>query len=213
MSKKVFIGVGHGGSDPGAVANGLIEKDLNLEVAKIMREVLEESGVVVRMSRNTDVSESVGSRINESNSFNPDLTVDIHFNAGGGFGFEYWLYKENGLEKLGDSIGGLLEGGFGNRGMKKSSTLAFLKGTKNKAILLEGGFLDNSQNAKKLKDKDSMEEIGSIYAKMILDYLGIDYRVDELYRVQLGAFNVKSNADRLVTELKGKGYNAFVTQV
>ena len=45
MAKKVFLGVGHGGTDPGASANGLKEKDVNLGIALAAREHLERAGV------------------------------------------------------------------------------------------------------------------------------------------------------------------------
>ena len=55
--KKVFIGVGHGGSDPGAVGY-LVEKDINLKMAKACRDYLESAGVHVLMSRETDESDT-----------------------------------------------------------------------------------------------------------------------------------------------------------
>ena len=51
---KVFIGVGHGGSDPGAVASGAKEKDLNLSIALACRDELVRHGVEVMMSRTKD---------------------------------------------------------------------------------------------------------------------------------------------------------------
>ena len=48
---KVFLGVGHGGSDPGAVANNTKEKDLNLSIALACRDELVRHGVSVKMSR------------------------------------------------------------------------------------------------------------------------------------------------------------------
>ena len=54
MSKKVFLGIGHGGSDPGAVANGFEEKDLNLAIGLACRGELERHGVQVLMSRTKD---------------------------------------------------------------------------------------------------------------------------------------------------------------
>ncbi|NBI84652.1 N-acetylmuramoyl-L-alanine amidase, partial [Clostridiaceae bacterium] len=51
MGKRVFIGVGHGGSDPGACANGLRESDVNLTMALAMKTALERAGVAVGISR------------------------------------------------------------------------------------------------------------------------------------------------------------------
>ena len=80
---KVFIGVGHGGKDPGAVGNGLHEADLNLAIALACRDELERHGVTVGMSRVTDENDPVGDEAKECNAFAPDLGLDIHCNAGG----------------------------------------------------------------------------------------------------------------------------------
>ena len=83
---KVFIGVGHGGSDPGAVANNTKEKDLNLSIAIACRDELKRHGVTVKMSRSKDENDTLSEEIAECNAFSPDLAVDIHNNAGGGDG-------------------------------------------------------------------------------------------------------------------------------
>lgn len=80
---KVFIGVGHGGTDPGAVGNGLKEKDINLSIALSCRNELERHGVSVLLSREKDEDETLSSKISECNAFGPDLALDIHNNAGG----------------------------------------------------------------------------------------------------------------------------------
>lgn len=82
MAKKVFIGVGHGGSDPGAVANGFEEADLNLAIATATRDELVRHGVNVLMSRTKDEDDALDDEIKECNAFKPDLAIDIHNNAG-----------------------------------------------------------------------------------------------------------------------------------
>ncbi|MBR4282870.1 MAG: N-acetylmuramoyl-L-alanine amidase, partial [Clostridia bacterium] len=52
--KKVFIAPGHGGRDPGAIANGYNEKDINLTISLACNEYLLQKGVSVQMSRYTD---------------------------------------------------------------------------------------------------------------------------------------------------------------
>ena len=84
MANKIFIGVGHGGADPGARANGLVEKDVNLAVALAMRDVLLRHGVAVRMSRTIDEEDTVQQEVAECNAYQPDYAVEVHSNAGGG---------------------------------------------------------------------------------------------------------------------------------
>jgi len=88
---KVFLDPGHGGSDPGAVANGLKEKNLTLAIAKECASVLKASGVTVKMSRTGDTYPSLSARCQAANSWGADLFVSIHINAGGGTGFESFI--------------------------------------------------------------------------------------------------------------------------
>ena len=85
---KVFLGVGHGGSDSGAVANGFKEKDMTLKIANACKTYLEANGISVKMSRYRDENDPVTEEANECNAYNPSLAIDIHINAGGGDGFE-----------------------------------------------------------------------------------------------------------------------------
>ena len=73
--KKVFIGVGHGGSDPGAVANGFKEKDLNLDIALAARDFLLPYDFDVKMSRVKDENDTLEEEIKECNAFDPILAL------------------------------------------------------------------------------------------------------------------------------------------
>jgi len=81
----MFIDPGHGGSDPGAVANGLQEKNLTLDIALRLRDTLlgEYTGVEVRLSRETDTTVSLKQRVQMANSWGTDYFLSIHINAGG----------------------------------------------------------------------------------------------------------------------------------
>ena len=95
----IAIDPGHGGSDSGAVANGLREKDLTLEVSLALKEELESyDGVTVVMTRSTDVrpsenlSEDLSSRVRTAAAARADALVSIHFNSGSPLarGAEVW---------------------------------------------------------------------------------------------------------------------------
>lgn len=77
---KVFLGVGHGGKDPGA-SGYLVEKDVNLTMATACREMLVQHGIQVKMSRTVDEDDPLTDEIKECNAFNPDLAVDVHNSA------------------------------------------------------------------------------------------------------------------------------------
>lgn len=83
---KIFIDPGHGGSDPGAVGNGIQEKDITLRIATMIRDMLvsEYEDVTVRMSRTSDETVSLSERSNAANAWGADYFVSVHVNAGGG---------------------------------------------------------------------------------------------------------------------------------
>src|SRR5829696_1021621 len=94
---RVYIDPGHGGTDPGAVGNGLQEKTLTLNIALQTRNILLASWPVeVRMSRTTDVTRSLTFRTDDANAWGATIFVSIHVNAGGGTGFESYRYPGTG---------------------------------------------------------------------------------------------------------------------
>lgn len=88
--KGVVIDPGHGGTDPGAVANNLKEKDYTLLISKYMYDRFKELGIPVKMTRDTDVTLSPRERVNKVKSFYGDgkdvVVISNHLNAGGGDG-------------------------------------------------------------------------------------------------------------------------------
>ena len=91
---RVFIDPGHGGADPGAVANGLQEKDICLSISLMLRNILvrEYTGIFVKLSRTTDRTLTLNERTNMANQWHADLLISVHVNAGGGAGFESFIY-------------------------------------------------------------------------------------------------------------------------
>ena len=211
----MFIGVGHGGSDPGATSAGLFEKNINLAIALACKDELERHGVLVGMSRTTDEDDPVAQEVKECNTFKPDVAIDCHVNAGGGDGFEifYWEGSKGG-KRLSQYIESEVKSiGQNSRGLKSGNKLRFVNGTDCTAVLTEAFFIDNSVDRLIADSKTEQQKFGKAYAKGILKYLGIEYETTtKPYRVQVGAFNSKSNADRLVKELVAKGYRAYISE-
>ena len=104
-----------------------------------------------------------------------------------------------------------------NRGTK-TARFAVLRQTKMPAALVEMGFITNSADANLLRTRQ--DDFAEAIAKGILSYLGISYKpvqsapagTGALYKVQVGAFASKANADRLASELKSKGYNTYIVK-
>ena len=218
MSKMatVFLSAGHGGSNPGAVAYGLKEKDINLNALLACKEVLEAHGVNVVCSRTKDEDDDVYEEVREANASGADIAVSFHANAGGGDGYEAFYYstsaKGKKLAQLGEKY--VKELGQNSRGIKSGDHLYFVRKTSMPAVLFESFFLDNDTDNDIGDTVAEQKAFGVAYAKAILEYLGITYKateaIEKLYRVQVGAFKNKQNAEKLLAELKEKGYIGFI---
>lgn len=183
MAKKVFIGVGHGGSDPGACAFGREEADLNLSIALACRDELERHGVQVLMSRTKDENDSLDEEIKECNAFNPDLCIDIHNNAGGGDGVEAFHHYGGGLSKTlaVNVLDEIVKIGQNSRGAKTRmwgnvDYYGFIRETKAPAVIVECAFVDNATDVKIIDTEAERKTMGVAIAKGILKTLGISYK-------------------------------------
>ena len=85
--KKIVIDAGHGGSDSGAIGNGIIEKELTLKIAKYIADRLGELGADVTLTRESDEtldpSERIKRVLNAYGNSKDVLMVSNHINAGG----------------------------------------------------------------------------------------------------------------------------------
>ena len=223
---KVFIGVGHGGADPGAAANGFNEKDLNLAIALACRDVLMAHGVTVGMSRTKDENDDLSEEIKECNAFAPDYALDIHNNAGGGDGAEVFHAKASAADdKLAQNVLDAIKAlGQNSRGLKTRSLsdgrdyYGFIRQINAPSIIVECAFVDNKTDLAIIDTAAEQKAMGEAIAKGVLKTLGIAYNAtttnsDILYCVQTGAFAVKDNATALANELKGKGYDTYIVFV
>lgn len=211
---KVFLGVGHGGLDCGAVANGLRESDINLNIALACQEVLLEHGVETLLSRYKDENDPVEEEVRECNAFNPDIAIDIHTNAGGGDGFEVYRHSggANSL-KLAEYIEKEARELNNSRGIKTrlNSTgkdyYAFIRDTNPPAIIVETAFIDNKEDVKVIDTVEEQKAFGVAYAKGILKYLEIEYKGKDINAPTKNEV-ADTNVGELVLKIGQKSYTA-----
>ncbi len=79
--RTVYVDIGHGGRDPGTMHNGLVERDVVLDIGKRVGKLLIAQGFNVVYSRTTDVTVALSSRPKNANEVGADLFVSIHMNA------------------------------------------------------------------------------------------------------------------------------------
>ena len=184
---KVFLGVGHGGSDPGAVANGFKEKDLNLSIALACQAELARHDVSVLMSRTKDENDDLSERIKECNKFNPDLALDIHNNAGGGDGAEVFHHYKGGTGKtLAENIlSEVVSAGQNSRGAKVKLNssgkdyFGFIRQTACPAVIVECAFVD-SKDVQIIDTEEEQKQMGVAIAKGILKTLCVAHKTEEV---------------------------------
>src|SRR2546430_852318 len=143
----VVIDAGHGGHDRGGIPGQRIaEKDMTLDVAQRLRNVLAASGYRVVMTRDSDVFVSLPGRVAIANSYRNAVFVCIHFNATkrmGAGGIETYFYSRDSLS-LASAVHYYVVGGApsANRGVRRRGYYVLRK-TSSPAVLVECGFLTN----------------------------------------------------------------------
>src|SRR5438445_13471012 len=147
----VVIDAGHGGHDRGGIPGQRIaEKDMTLDVALRLRNVLSANGYHVVMTRSSDVFVPLGGRVAIANSYRNAVFVCIHFNAtgrSGASGIETYFYSRDSLP-LASAIHYYVTGGApsANRGVRRRGYYVLRK-TAIPAVLVECGFLTNPTEA------------------------------------------------------------------
>ena len=203
MAHKVFLGVGHGGVDSGAVGNGLKEADLNLEIAKECALTLQRHGVTVLMSRTKDENDTLNEEIKECNAFKPDLAVDIHNNAGGGDGAEAFYHYKGGVSKtLADyilyeitKIGQNSRGAKTRKNAQGKDYYGFIRETVAPAVIVECAFIDNKTDIAIIDTLPEQKKMGVAIAKGILKTLGVAFSATTTSAIKVGDLvSIKSGA-------------------
>lgn len=176
---KIYLDPGHGGTDPGAAGNGLQEKNVTLSIALKTRDILNRDyeGHSIRMSRTSDTTRSLTQRTNDANSWGADYFVSIHINAGGGTGYEDYIYNgsvSNNTLTYRDKVHAeiMKQVDFRNRG-KKRANFHVLRESSMPAVLTENGFIDTVADANKLKSDAYLNRIATGHANGIAQALGL----------------------------------------
>ena len=232
---RIWIDAGHGGSDPGAAAFGLIEKLINLVMAIACQKELERHGVVVGMTRLTDIYISLEDRCSMANKFLAYYVVSIHNNGGKGDRGEviHSVNKGKGLE-LALKISERIKAETSQTVVKiysKSSTknikkdyYTMIADTRMPSVITEGAFLDNDLDNKAIDTVAEQQAFGVAIAHGILDQIGVAIKpiiipaiktvttpvTNVIYRVVTGSFTDRVNAEERIEKLKKAGFDSFI---
>lgn len=184
--KGIVVDAGHGGSDPGAISNGIYEKDLNLKAANYMYKRLQELGIPSVITRDTDQTLSREERLDiMNNSFGNGRDVIIlsnHINSGGGEGAEI-VYSLRDDDTLATSV----LNSIGEAGQKirrvyqrrlpedpSRDYYYIMRETGNtQPLLIEYGFIDTPSDVARLNQ--NIEKYAEAVVKAVAEYIGVPY--------------------------------------
>ncbi|ATO37803.1 N-acetylmuramoyl-L-alanine amidase [Geobacillus thermodenitrificans] len=177
-TQTIIIDPGHGGNDPGATANGLVEKNINLNVALKVKSLFEGTGFNIALTREKDVFIPLSERVSFAKEKGGNVFVSIHTNAGGGTGTETYYYSAAATnpyveqsKKLAQCIQKRLVAAWDavDRGTKRGN-LHVLRENSMPAALVELGFIDRKEDAQKLGSSYWQEQAAKAIYLGILDY-------------------------------------------
>ncbi len=194
----VIIDSGHGGQDSGAVNRHGLEKNYNLTVARLLKKDLEKRGFKVIMTRDSDRTLSLTERVKFANQFSNAIFISIHFNSGGrgrAEGIETFTLSPAGVAHYGRGLRAgdfqlrtgnsqdsanialatavhgtcLLKTGRPDRGIRRAR-FSVLTGVKHPAILLEGGFMSHSFEARLIANPTYQRTLSRSIADAVVKY-------------------------------------------
>jgi len=166
ITRCIVISAGHGGEDPGACAGDVTEKELNLSIAKIVQQMLEEKGYTVLMTRvdDTDLDDTDG--ILEANASGVDMFVAIHQNViendPSVQGVETWYEQgrqdsEYLAQVMQDAV--ITATGAEDRGIKCNQSFEVTRESAMPSVLIETGFMSNQTELANLQDEAYQQKI------------------------------------------------------
>ncbi len=223
---KILLTVGHSilktgvcTSADGRPYDGVLEYAYNKAIVNRVAVYLRRVGHTVdalicpelQFSRSTDEKDY---KVQQANAGGYDLVAELHLNASAlhnGRGCEV-LYISDAGKEVAQRIQERLATVFKDRGVAYRNNLYMLTQTKPVAVMIESFFCDNSADCELAEKTDVALLIAEgIHGGDIAATPEENRPTGVLYRVQTGAFAVRENAERLLEELKKKGYEAFIT--
>lgn len=172
----VTIDPGHGGVDPGCGEEGALEKDIVLPISMHVKELLEQAGVTVVMTRQSDEDVSLDERAIIANNAGSDLFVSIHCNSfeGEARGMDCYYHKSQSAQELAQAILDASAAlGIDTRQVQQNN-YQVLWDTDMTAVLVETGFLTDPEECALLCDAQYQKTVAQAIAAAILHTLRDD---------------------------------------
>ncbi len=185
VTPLIVVDPGHGGMDEGCMAAGVLEKDINFAIARLVQEKLTDAGFLVLLTRTDDVYMAKEERARLANLCGADAFISIHQNScedKSVGGMETWYdgtdtdRDSKRLAKLVHKYT-LLSTGAGERELRDDAQLCVTGQTKMPACLIETGFLSNPAECAQLVTREYQEKL----AEGIVDGITLFFRPKTMY--------------------------------
>ncbi|MUK87602.1 N-acetylmuramoyl-L-alanine amidase [Ornithinibacillus sp. L9] len=222
---RLYLDPGHGGTDSGATGNGLLEKNINLDIALRIGTILLNNyeNVNIRMSRTGDTTVSLQQRTNDANTWGADYFLSIHCNAfnGTAYGYEDFIYSglsdSSPTARYRDSIHTEVTrvNQLYNRGKKKDN-FHVLRESNMPAMLTENGFIDHTHDSNLMKQSSWLQTVAQGHVNGLAIAFNLQRKPDDsdvFYKVIAGSFKSRENAEERVAFLNSRGIDSFVATV
>ena len=185
LGKVIILDAGHGGVDAGATGNQIIEKDLNLILTKKLEKELVSRGATVYLTREDDKDSSTTTvnrkrsdlynRAKYINKISPDMYISVHLNSvtnSSWRGLQVFYTTKNKENKLiAETITNHLKENIPNvREIKKDNTYYMYKHIISPGVLIEAGFISNSNDSYLLQNKGYQDKLISLISDSIEIY-------------------------------------------
>ncbi|WP_426479785.1 N-acetylmuramoyl-L-alanine amidase family protein [Chryseobacterium sp. CBSDS_008] len=169
--KYIVIDAGHGGNDFGAIHGEILEKNIALSIAKEIRKINESKDKYeIILTRDADSSPSLSERTDQINRLNPEMVISLHVNSSpqkerSDNGFEVYVQNSDFSKEL----AGKIYKKFNARKISESN-LYILRETHSPAVLVELGFINNSENRNYITSEKGQKEIAQKFVEIINEY-------------------------------------------
>lgn len=180
---KIYVDAGHGGTDSGAVSNGVKESAITVVVANYLVTELQRQGISTKSCRTNDTqSKTLEKRVTEANNYGADIYISLHCNwssSAAPTGTVSYIYKFGGeAEKIAEKIQNRLQplNGVSKWERVEDENFYVLRKTTMPAVLIELGFLTNAADRKALTDASKQKQLAVEICKGVCEYLNITYK-------------------------------------
>lgn len=169
--KYIVIDAGHGGNDFGAVYGEILEKNISLSIAKEIRKINEsQDKYEIILTRDSDSSPTLTERTDLINRLNPEMVLSLHVNSSpqkerSDNGFEVYVQNSDVSKELAGKIYKKF-----NAFKIEERNLHMLRETKAPAVLVELGFINNSDNRNYITSEKGQKEIAQKFVEIINEY-------------------------------------------